>query len=151
MAGTPVFFTNTTPGPLTNLSWSFGDPGSGADNHSFLADPSHIFASGGNYTVLLTVANASGSASVSHTVVVAPSSGGGGGGGGGAGACTPSPTQLCRVNNRYAVTAIWTAPDQSTGNGNAISLTDNAGYFWFFDPTNVELVTKVLNGCGINN
>ena len=31
-----------------------------------------------------------------------------------------------------------------------MSLTDDTGYFWFFDPTNTEMVTKVLNGCAVN-
>jgi len=35
--------------------------------------------------------------------------------------------------------------------GNAVPLTDDSGYFWFFDPTNIEAVTKVLNGCGLDN
>ena len=26
----------------------------------------------------------------------------------------------------------------------------DSGYFWFFDPSNVEIVTKVVRGCGIN-
>jgi hypothetical protein len=30
-------------------------------------------------------------------------------------------------------------------------LTDNSAGFWFFDPTNAEVVFKVLNGCGVNN
>ena len=33
----------------------------------------------------------------------------------------------------------------------AVRLTADTGYFWFFDPNNVELVTKVLNGCGTND
>ena len=31
-----------------------------------------------------------------------------------------------------------------------VRLTDDSGYFWFFDPTNVEVVFKVLNACGLN-
>ena len=145
--GVPVFFTNTTPGPLTNLAWSFGDPASGTDNHSFLPDPSHVFGSAGTYNVLLTVANASGSASISRQVTVA----GSGGGGGGGGTCVASATQLCLNGARFAVTSTWTTPDGATGSGNAVLLTADSGYFWFFDPTNVELVAKVLNGCSLNN
>jgi PKD repeat protein len=148
VAGVPVFFTNTTPGPLTNLTWIFGDPISGTDNHSFLPDPSHVFAQPGTYSVLLTVANASASASVSRTITVAAGSGGGGGGGG---TCVASATQLCVNNNRFAVTSTWTDADGNTGSGNAVLLTADSGYFWFFDPTNVELVTKVLNGCAITD
>ena len=41
--------------------------------------------------------------------------------------------------------------DGTSGAGNAVQRTDNSGYFWFFDPTNIEMVVKVLNGCSINN
>ncbi len=30
-------------------------------------------------------------------------------------------------------------------------LTADTGYLWFFSSTNVEVVVKVLNGCGVNN
>ncbi len=33
------------------------------------------------------------------------------------------------------------------GAAHAATLTGNTGYFWFFDPTNVEVVTKVLPFC----
>jgi hypothetical protein len=33
------------------------------------------------------------------------------------------------------------------GPGNAEPLTDDTGYFTFFDPANVEVVVKVLNAC----
>ena len=31
-----------------------------------------------------------------------------------------------------------------------VGLTSDSGYFYFFDPANIELVIKVLNGCGLN-
>ena len=31
-----------------------------------------------------------------------------------------------------------------------MGLTDDSGYFWFFDPANVELVVKVLDGRAVN-
>ncbi len=33
----------------------------------------------------------------------------------------------------------------------ATALTADTGYFWFFDPANVEIVVKVLDGSGVNN
>lgn len=30
-------------------------------------------------------------------------------------------------------------------------LSDQSGYFWFFESTNVEIVVKVLDGCAIND
>ena len=68
-----------------------------------------------------------------------------------AGPCVASTTVLCLENGRFQVTANWTKNDGSSGSGNAISLTDDSGYFWFFDPANIEMVVKVLNGCAINN
>ena len=34
--------------------------------------------------------------------------------------------------------------------GHAVALTGEAGYFWFFDLNNLEIVVKTLNGCGTN-
>jgi len=38
-----------------------------------------------------------------------------------------------------------------TDSGTGVALTSNTGYFWFFAPGNVEMVIKVLRGCGVNN
>jgi hypothetical protein len=65
--------------------------------------------------------------------------------------CTPSDTTLCLNSNRFAVSATWRKPDGTTGQGHAISVTGDTGYFWFFDPSNIEVVTKLLNACVINN
>ncbi|HEY1434430.1 MAG TPA: PQQ-binding-like beta-propeller repeat protein [Thermoanaerobaculia bacterium] len=32
----------------------------------------------------------------------------------------------------------------------AVPITGDTGYFWFFDAANIEMVVKVLDGCGIN-
>ena len=42
-------------GTITSHSWDFGDPASGVDNTSTLADPSHRFTSAGTFEVCLTV------------------------------------------------------------------------------------------------
>ena len=65
--------------------------------------------------------------------------------------CTPGEHTLCLNGNRFSATAHWTRPDGSNGDGTAVPLTDDSGYFWFFDSTNIEAVTKVLNGCAIDN
>ena len=64
--------------------------------------------------------------------------------------CVPNTTTLC-LSTRFEVTAKWQKPDGSSGSGTAVPLTPDTGYFWFFDPTNVEVVTKVLNGCSVDN
>lgn len=62
------------------------------------------------------------------------------------GACLPDVTTLCLENSRFQVKAKWTTKD-SSGDGQAVSLTGNSGYFWFFGADNVEVVVKLLNAC----
>ena len=64
--------------------------------------------------------------------------------------CAPSSTTMCLNSNRFAVSATWRTHDQS-GNGTAVRLTDDTGYFWFFGSTNVEAVLKVINACSLSN
>jgi len=63
--------------------------------------------------------------------------------------CIPTPTAMC-LNSRFKVEATWTT-NSATGAATGVKLTDETGYLWFFSPTNVEAVVKVLNACGINN
>lgn len=65
--------------------------------------------------------------------------------------CTPDEHTLCFGGGRFSATTHWTKPDSTEGEGHAIPLTDDSGYFWFFDASNIEAVTKVLNGCGLDN
>lgn len=68
------------------------------------------------------------------------------------GLCTSSASNLCLNNGRFQVRASWSVPSQGTsGQGTAVPLTPDTGFFWFFSPTNVEMVVKVLNGCGLNS
>lgn len=61
--------------------------------------------------------------------------------------CRPAPTRLCLSGGRFVVTATWETPQGQSGVGNAIPLTADTGFFWFFNPENVEVVVKVLNAC----
>jgi hypothetical protein len=61
--------------------------------------------------------------------------------------CVPSPTTLCLNNNRFEVTASWRTNQNQSGQGFGVRLTAETGYFWFFDPNNVEVVVKVLDAC----
>jgi hypothetical protein len=66
--------------------------------------------------------------------------------------CTPDAHTLCLNQGRFAVTAGFQAtPEGPSFRASAVPLTDQSGYFWFFDPANVELIVKVLNGCGTNS
>jgi hypothetical protein len=67
-----------------------------------------------------------------------------------AGDCTPTPTSLC-AQNRFQVTVDFIDPRTATqGQGRAVSLTNDTGVFWFFEPGNLELMVKVLDGGGVN-
>lgn len=68
----------------------------------------------------------------------------------GSAACRPSSTRLCLGGGRYAVEAAWRDFQGHRGAGRAASLTADTGYFWFFDPSNVEVILKVLDGRGFN-
>ncbi len=67
------------------------------------------------------------------------------------GPCKPEPETLCLNDGRFKVQVEWEKPDGSSGHGTGVKLTGDSGYFWFFDPTNIEVVAKVLNGCAITN
>jgi predicted GH43/DUF377 family glycosyl hydrolase len=53
-------------------------------------------------------------------------------------------------DNRFAVSVYWWDADGNAGEGVSVKLTDDSGYDWFFDPANIELVIKVLDGCAVN-
>jgi ELWxxDGT repeat protein len=64
--------------------------------------------------------------------------------------CQPSGEVLCLGNGRFRVEATWRDFQGNTGRGHAVSLTADTGYLWFFDPANVEVILKVLDGQGVN-
>ncbi|MEO8276588.1 MAG: matrixin family metalloprotease [Thermoanaerobaculia bacterium] len=71
-------------------------------------------------------------------------SGGGGGGGGGTSGCPAG--NLCLVNGRFQVSAVWNSQfDGSSGSAGPIKSTDLAGFLYFTDPSNIELIVKVLD------
>ena len=51
---------------------------------------------------------------------------------------------------RFAVEATWKTLTGGVGGGAPTALTADTGDFWFFGPSNIEAVVKVLNGCGTN-
>lgn len=67
------------------------------------------------------------------------------------GTCVPSATAMCLNDNRFKVEATFRTAASPTEAAKAVKLTDDTGYLWFFASTNVEVVVKVLNGCGLNS
>ena len=54
------------------------------------------------------------------------------------------------AGGRFRVAATFRAADVPLTLAHPVSLTSDSGAFWFFDPDNVELVVKVLDGCALN-
>lgn len=67
------------------------------------------------------------------------------------GACVVNATTLCLDGARFRVTVFYATDQGQSGAAAGVSLSGDSGYFWFFSPDNIELVVKVLTGCGINN
>lgn len=59
--------------------------------------------------------------------------------------CTPGATELCFEGDRFEV-----AVERAGVRQPAVPLTPRSGAFWFFDPGNLEVVVKVLDGTPIN-
>ncbi len=64
--------------------------------------------------------------------------------------CSPGSTRLCLNDSRFQVEVEWATRNGQSGSGRAVPLTSDTGLFWFFNSENVELVVKVLDGCGLN-
>jgi hypothetical protein len=67
------------------------------------------------------------------------------------GLCTPDAATLCLGQGanagRFEVTVDWRTQDDTTGQGMADPLSDRAGLMYFFNPNNIEMLIKVLDGC----
>jgi len=51
----------------------------------------------------------------------------------------------------FQVSVEWVDPATGlTHQAAGVPLSDNSGYFWFFDPSNIELIVKVLDGHAVN-
>jgi hypothetical protein len=72
---------------------------------------------------------------------------------GGPSTCTSNATTLCLNNGRFRVQAIFSAPSLGITNApaQAVPLTGDTGYFWFFSANNVEIVIKAVDGRSFNN
>jgi hypothetical protein len=66
-------------------------------------------------------------------------------------ACVPDDHILCLNGGRFEVSARFRTADSGETDASAEPLTGDSGYFWFFNPANIEVVVKVLSGCSIND
>lgn len=70
------------------------------------------------------------------------------------GACREAADYLCLRDGRFEVRAHWSKPDvlEEFGAGTAVpvDISDESGLFWFFEPGNIELIVKVLDGRATN-
>ena len=65
--------------------------------------------------------------------------------------CAAGSETLCLGSGRFRVELTWRGKIESDrGIGQSVPISDDTGYFWFFDAANVELVLKVLDGTEIN-
>jgi len=64
--------------------------------------------------------------------------------------CAEGAPRLPLGGGRFEVCALWTAYDGTRGAGVPVALTEDSGGFWFFGPENLEVVVKILDGCGVN-
>jgi len=64
--------------------------------------------------------------------------------------CRPEAEGLELHGGRFEVCAGYRTPAGAQGVGEPIPLTAESGGFWFFTPENLEVVLKLLDGCGTN-
>lgn len=64
----------------------------------------------------------------------------------------PDPdTSILLQKNRFRIEGTFRPPGGTPGPAHLQRVTSDTGYLWFFAPTNVEAVVKVLDGCGTNH
>jgi hypothetical protein len=68
------------------------------------------------------------------------------GGGGGPTPCVADAATLCLLGRRFQVQVTWMNQfNGASGAGGSLVGTDTTGYFYFTDPSNFELIVKILN------
>src|SRR5260370_16832697 len=65
--------------------------------------------------------------------------------------CFEDAFTMCLNGGRFEVVASFDTGRGESGSAEMVRLTDDSGYMWFFNSTNIEVVIKVLNACALNN
>ena len=67
------------------------------------------------------------------------------------GVCVPGVTTLCLRDGRFRVSVQWQDNANGTqGIGQTLPGTDETGFFWFFNASNLELAVKIVDGRDFN-
>ncbi len=130
-------------GVAGTLTWGHGDGG----NKTLMVPITDDDEAEGNETIELLLANPTGGAVLDAqrgeavlTVVDDDS-----------GACQPGAGTMCLLGGRFKVQVTWQTRQATSGRGRPVTLSDQSGLVWFFDPANVEILVKVLDGCSFSN
>jgi hypothetical protein len=67
------------------------------------------------------------------------------------GDCVPDATTLCLLDGRFQLAGTWLDFAGNTGEIQWVPTSDETGLGWFFDESNIELLLKMLEGCGLND
>jgi hypothetical protein len=128
------------------LSWANGEGG----RKTFEIPIADDTAAEGNETVMLALSAPTGGATVdsargASTLSILDDDGS-------TAACVDDDKTLCLADDRFKVEITWRTGEGSIGVGHGSHLSANSGTFWFFDPSNAEMLIKVLDACqGFNS
>jgi hypothetical protein len=65
--------------------------------------------------------------------------------------CFESTETLCLEDGRFQVEVTFTDFEEQDHVGQSVRETTNSGMFWFIEPSNLEMLVKVLNACTFND
>lgn len=137
-AGDSITFTDTSSGAVRFRTWDFA--GGGRRTSPTVR---HSWSEPGFYEAALLVSDGVTESTASRTFLVESSAP--------AGDCQPDRETRCLLDSRYSVRVDWW---NSGGLANAASVvhagTNDSAMFWFFAPSNWEVLIKVLDGCSLN-
>ncbi len=65
--------------------------------------------------------------------------------------CSAGRNEMCLAGGRFKVAVNWKDFQGNSGQGQVVPLaSDDSGLFWFFYPSDWEMLVKIVNGCDLN-
>jgi len=61
--------------------------------------------------------------------------------------CSPDAVSLCLYDGRFRLQADYRDHSGNSGQGKAVAVSSDSGYFWFFNKENMEVTAKVVSFC----